>query len=399
MSSLASILASRRKRLVRSLTYGALLGLFTFFAGVFAFGICAWWCLESAAGAAIERDPFLFLVFLACGCLLATLCLGLSGVLLTFGSMPEGVRLPPYAAGPLHEKVARMGARFGGIGVDSVWITGDMNAALLQRPRWGLFGRMQTHLLIGLPLAHSVSPRQLSAVLAHEFGHLSVQRSGSAAWARHLSAWWFRVSDALAERVPCCAPVVDWWTRADVLRAVELSRVDEFEADAEAARMVGAKTIANALVEVALKERFLCEDYWCKVLQQSEVRSRPSIRPYRDMPLGMATGFKAPANASVVMGNLCEEGAERFERMHPTLCERLEALGMPVEQLIPSSGVEETAANHLLKPLLPTLSLVFDRAWWLGTRETWIRSHRRALRRARRADGPPRGLAGNTESR
>lgn len=384
MREAASILAARRERLVGLLTRRALLGLFAFATLAAVSVSCAWWSLAAAADAAFAREPFPFLVFLAAGCLMTSLGLRLLVALATAGAMPQGVRLPAFAAGALHDQIAAMSARFGGVRIDSVWITADMNAAVLQRPRWGLAGPMQTHLLIGLPLTHSVSPRQLSAVLAHEFGHLTVQRIGGAAWARHLFAWWFRVSDALAEQWPCCAALIDRWTRPEVHWAVELSHVDEFEADAEAARMVGAETVADALVELALKERFLCQDYWCKVLQQSEVRSKPLIRPYRDMALGMTTGFKAPASASLVMSCLCDASADDDGgRMHPTVRERLEALGMPGECLSMPRGAEETAASRLLKPLLPSLSLAFDQAWWLGTRETWMRSHRRALMRQR----------------
>lgn len=387
MSDAASILASRRERLVVLLTRSAVSGLFSVVAVAAAFALCTWWCLAAAADALVARDSVLFVISLALVCIVAALCIGLLRVLWSVAALPDGVRLPPLAADALHEKVGQMSAHFGGVGVDAVWITGDMNAAVVQRPRWGLVGRMQTHLLIGLPLAHSISPQQFSAVLAHEFGHLSLQRTGAAAWARHLVAWWFRVSDGLVERLPCTAAIIDRWTRADLVRAIELAHVDEFEADAAAARRVGAESVASALLEVAIKERFLFEDYWCKVLQQSMVRPRPLIRPYREMALGMSAGFRAPETAASVMSSLHDESSDCADPMHPTVWERLEALGMPVDCLDPGSRDEETVADRLLKPLLPSLSLVFDRAWWLGTREMWIRSHRRATRsrRAQRA--------------
>lgn len=387
MRDAASILASRRERLVVLLTRNAVLGLSSVIAAALAFAICTLWCLAAAANAVAAGDSVPFVTFLVLACIMAALCIGLLRVLWSVAALPDGVRLPPLAAGALHDKVSQMSADFGGAGVDSIWITGDMNAAVVQRPRWGLVGRMQTHLLIGLPLAHSISPQQFSAVLAHEFGHLSLQRTGAAAWARHLVAWWFRVSDGLAERLPWTATIIDRWTSADIMRSIELAHVDEFEADAAAARRVGAESVANTLLEVAIKERFLFEDYWCKVLQQSMVRRRPLIRPYREMALGMSAGFRAPANAASVMSSLHDENPDGADLMHPTVWERLEALGMPVDCLDAGNSDEDTVANRLLKPLLPSLSLVFDRAWWLGTREKWIRSHRRAMRsrRARRA--------------
>lgn len=380
MSDTASILASRRARLVGSLTRHALAGLVSLAVVIVASGVAAGWSVAAAVSAATDRDPLLFLGLLVGACFMAGLCLGLFGVMFSFVAMPDGVRLPPLAAGALHAKVEQMSASFGGMNIDSVWITGDMNAAVVQRPRWGLVGRMQTHLLIGLPLAHSISPRQFSAVLAHEFGHISLQRKGAAAWSRHIVAWWFRVSDALAERLPFGEVIIDRWTHAALLQAVELAHVDEFEADAEAARKVGAEVVANALLEVALKERFLLQDYWCKVLQQSEVRRRPLIRPYREMALGMSAGFRVPTSATSLMSSLCDESSDCADHLHPSVWQRLEALGLPIDGLTVASRDEGTVANRLLEPLLPALSLVFDRAWWLGTRDKWVRSHRRAIR-------------------
>lgn len=379
MNTTVSSLQARRVALAGSLTRRAVVGLLLLGSLTATLLVASVMLLHSGLSGLLS-DPSLHAFFaFAVGALSGYVGVKCLSWLAIPDGLPEGVCVPRGAARSLHRKIRRMSKRFGGIRVDAVWVTGDMNAAVLQRPRWGLVGRMETHLLIGLPLTHSVSPLQLSAILAHEFAHLATQRNGSAAWARHFRSWWFRVVDRFVRDVPCCAGWIDHLTEYDVVRGVELSRLEEFEADEIAARLVGADLVGEALIEVALKERFLFEDYWCKVLEQSSKRARPRFRPYREMGHGMVAGFRRPAADSESLRELCETHVAGPTALHPSLIERLGALGTS-----PAASREEdtdqSAASRHLSPLLPTLSWVFDRQWWVTARSSWRRTHRRARR-------------------
>lgn len=288
------------------------------------------------------------------------------------GVQPEGVLLPRKAAPALHRTVDRVGRRFGGLAIDSIRVTGDMNASILQRPRWGWIGPIETHLMIGLPLAHSVSARQFSAILAHEFAHLASQRQGVAAWGSHIRGWWFRVVDRCIEESPGFGSLFERWSAGELRDALVLARLEEFEADAIASQVVGARLLGETIVEVALKERFLSEDYWRKVMAQSSHQPQPSIRPYRDMGLGMVTGFRRPASG---LPHLVGRKTERSSSMsfHPSLAERLRVLGVTPGL---SSGRPASAAVSYLEPLLPALAWVFDRAWWQEARPAWQQRYR-----------------------
>ena len=287
---------------------------------------------------------------------------------------PDGVRLERDAAPALHRLIERMQRRFGGVRIDAVWVAGDMNAAIMQRPRWGWFGPMETHLIIGLPLAHSVSRRQFSAILAHELAHLWLQRRGVSAWWGHLRAWWFRALDRCIDDVPVFGRLLERSSASDLHDAMRLARIEEFEADALAARVVGGHLVAEALVEVALKERFLSEDYWRKVMEQSSDKARPLIRPFREMGLGMTAGFRRPAQDSLAMRTLLGQPTSAAD-FHPALSERLRMLGVIPE--VPR-GEARSLACACLAPILPTLAWVFDRAWWEASRSDWRRRFERA---------------------
>ncbi len=371
MHPLSSRVARVRGRLAFVLGLRAVTGLSAFALLALVLAASAVWCGASAWDA-LTRGAVGIAVISAIGFLLS---IALTVRCLLWLSAPApcpgGVCVPYEAARPLHRMVRRIGSRLGGAAVDAIWIGGDMNAAILQRPRWGCFGRMESHLIIGLPLVHSVSRRQFSAILAHEFAHLAYQRQGAAAWWSHFRAWWFRVLDRCIEDTRWFGRLLERWSEIDLRGALRLARLDEFEADAGAARAVGAGLVGEALVEVALKERFLSEDYWRKVMAQSRLQPQPSIRPYREMGLGVMAGFRRPLPGAVDIRELFDDGGFTPD-FHPSLVERLAALRVGPSV---SHGERITAADAYLAPLLPALSLVFDRAWWQGSRTAWRRAY------------------------
>ena len=319
-----------------------------------------WWWHEAATSKSWGTSLW-WLAVCASSCWLTA---RLGACVFASNPMPLGVVLSPELAPSLHDLVNGVARDFAGVRIDALWITGDMNAAVLQRPAKGLYGAMQTHLLIGLPLVHSVSERQLSAILAHEFGHLACQRQGRHAWTCHARAWWFRALDNCIERLPLLGHVIDRLTECDVVQAQALCRLEEFEADRAAASSVGAPLLAQTLVEVAARERFLRCDYWVKVMAQCAQRPRPSVRPYRDMGFGMVAGFLPSAEREDYL--LGDEGAE--DGLHPTLSERLDALQ---EVPVLDSFVEDSVAERHLGDLLASLAWELDRAWWSATRGQW----------------------------
>lgn len=294
----------------------------------------------------------------------------LAGVICHTSAPPQGIRVPREAAEELHRLLDAAARRLGVKPVDAVWITSDMNAFVLQRPAWGWIGPIRTHLLIGLPLAHSISAAQLTAVLAHEFSHLARQRSGLGAHSAHARAWWARVLDRAFENFPWAARWLERGSHRFYRDMLRLSRLEEFEADAHAAGLVGAALMGETLVEIGLKARFLEQDYWPKVMAQSMQFPSPSIRPYREMGLGVAAGFLRRESVVEDLSHF-EAGGGNLP-LHPTLSERLRALGAPLQAALDDPP---SAASHYLGPLLPTLAWAFDRAWWADARDGWQQSY------------------------
>lgn len=275
---------------------------------------------------------------------------------------PHGIRLPRESAPDFFRLVDVIASQLGVAPIEDVRIVEDMNAQVLQRPAWGVAGPMRTCLMIGLPLAHSLSPPQFAAVLAHELAHLGVQRRGWDGFAAHLRAWWVRTLDRLSTGFPRAGRLLDGHSRRYCNAMLRLARIEEFEADAAAARLVGAGLLGDALVEVSLKSRFLLRDYWPRVVARGADPGRSAVRPYREMGLGVEAGFVRSAAETACA--LCEDEGDCFA-LHPPLRLRLRALRVPLR--VPTGGAQ-SAARHYFAALLPTLAWVFDRAWWADVR-------------------------------
>lgn len=302
-----------------------------------------------------------------------------------------GILLPESRVPGLRRRVDRLCAQLGARRIDHIVVTPDMNAAVFCRPAFGLCGPMRTTLLLGIPLAHSLTARQLSAVLAHELAHLSAQLDGAGAWSAHLRTWWLRCVDRIEGDRSATARLLLWLlaplARLDLEQSVALSRLDEFEADAVAARAVGSPALAGALIELAMKDRFLHDDYWVRVMEQAADRRRPRMRPFREMGLGVQVGF-VRRDALAGLDHLLRSEGGGLDT-HPSLPERLDALRIGRLGGLPVAAEGPSAAEHYFAGLLPTLSLAFDRMWWQASADDWrqryrqARGHRRLQRRMR----------------
>lgn len=294
---------------------------------------------------------------------------------------PLGIRVADEEAPDFRNRLDALCRRLKTRRVDEILITPDMNSAVVTRPRFGLVGPMQATLLLGVPLVHSLTARQLTAVLAHELAHLRCQRSGINAWTAHLRAWWLRVQDRIDDDrswlAKLCRPLLMPVATVDVMEALQLSRLEEYQADACAARAVGKRVFVSALVEVAMKDRFLNEIYWDKVLGQAQHRKRPSFRPFRDMGLGMQAGFMRSEALAEVAPLLATLGKSDPTDTHPVLTERLTAL-----RTGPLANIQkgQSAAEQFFGQILPTLSWAFDQLWWQVEKPDWRRRYRRAQR-------------------
>lgn len=270
-----------------------------------------------------------------------------------------------------------------------VLIDGDCNASVGQRPRLGLLGWSRNYLLLGLPLLEGLSRAEMRAVLAHEFAHLSRDHGRFSHWLYRLRRSWEEVFQQLA-RPPgpgqsARRSFVTWFWPKFNAHAFVLSRTNEYEADAQAARLAGKQEMAAALVRLRLLSRHLDENFWPDLWRLANAQATP------------------PADVFGRLRDSLRRGPPEVERQrwlteafrtkttnsdtHPCLTERLGALAVnpdswPVSAV--ATAATPSAAECLLGAALEPIRAAVSAHWRTEMAKDWRERHARAAALAHR---------------
>src|SRR5689334_9433120 len=249
---------------------------------------------------------------------------------------------------------------------DDVFLTLEANAAVRQTSR----GRRA--LIIGVPLLHILSERELRGVIAHEFGHYS---GGDT----RLGPWIYRTRETIIRTVQQLSdddgdeswsqrivrkPFI-WYGNAFLRITAKISRRQEFAADRRAVASAGRDAYAHGLERVhAYGPAF--DAYWA-----NEVA--PLLRRGHRPPVSEGfSRFIAHQNVTHAADNhleyLRDEKTDPYDS-HPSLPERLAAIeGLPagepdhsgcaIELLRDPAAVERAQLEFLFGPDVANLDAI-----------------------------------------
>lgn len=294
------------------------------------------------------------------------------------------VRIPPpegiYLTGDLKQRVldffepVRVAA--GGRNVDEVVIVDEVNAAVQQQPRWGLFGPVTNYLIIGAPMFHVMSPSELKAVIAHEFGHLSHAHGRMGASVYRLDHTLRHAAHAIHEKAQSGLAEFSfrffhWFYPRFETVTFAMRRGQEYEADRVAAEATSAQAIASSLCRLYSVDSTWGR-YWNEVW--SSARTQPdnaAIAPYRDLAKSLPPLEDRAAGDAAVAEALEQE--TDFADTHPCLRDRLAALNMAPD---PKPIPDETALDAIFPaPEREALLQLLDDQWRRDSGPHWQDRH------------------------
>ena len=278
---------------------------------------------------------------------------------------PEGVRLSAGEAPGLRALAERIRCDLAVAPLHGIVINGAVNAAVVQRPRFGLVGSAQNYLIIGLPLLEALSAEQFEAVLAHEFGHLSRKHGAFSARVYSARMGLGNLAVALDQRgrwlVRFLRPFYRWYVPYLDAYSFVLARRVEAEADRLAAARTSAVALCSALVAIALQSRRLDRGFWPAIDDRQTADGLPPSTLFEEMGRFLAVPF-AHAEQSVRSALLRKT---EYDDTHPALFERLRALGVDVSDVARSlaSAGGATAAEVFLESDRAQIQKDLN-AWW-----------------------------------
>jgi Zn-dependent protease with chaperone function len=159
-----------------------------------------------------------------------------------------GPRLTPANAPELFTIIHDVAKTTGQARPEEVYLLGDVNAWVAHRG--GVMGFGSRRLMgVGLPLINGLSQAELRSVIAHEFGHYV---SGDVA----LGPWIHKTRGAIGRALHglsgnwLLTKVFEWYGNMFMRMTMQVSREQEFVADATAARVAGVDASVSALKRV-----------------------------------------------------------------------------------------------------------------------------------------------------
>ncbi|MGI4865045.1 MAG: M48 family metallopeptidase [Janthinobacterium lividum] len=308
---------------------------------------------------------------------------------------PQGRPLSRAEAGPLHDLLHEQTRALRAPAVHSILLTTDYNAAAMQLPRLGLLGWPRNYVLVGLPLLQTLTPEQAAAVIAHELGHLRGGHGRFAALVYRVNQSWAQLVHNLEQsgRRTIVRNFTDWYVPRFNAWSHPLRRTAEFEADAAAARITSPAALAQALCALEVREPALNQLFWEPLFKSAAEELNPPADPISRLLAVARTAQLPTEEAATLLRRAHEADPDPFDT-HPTLGERLGALGQPIAApLLPTT----TAAEAWLGASLPTLAQELDSEWTTARTVPWQERHaqlsaqrrRLAELQAQQAAGPP----------
>jgi Zn-dependent protease with chaperone function len=292
---------------------------------------------------------------------------------------PSGRILEPEEAPDLWSALKDLSLSLNAPFPDQILITTEFNASVVQLPRLGILGWQKNYLLLGLPLMDALTPEQFRGVLAHELAHLSGNHGRFSSWIYRVRKTWMQILGQLQSNGHSFIfdYFFNWYAPFFNAYSFVFLRMNEYEADRCAAQVVGPKNIAEALINVQIRNHFLEHSFWPSISRQINEQAEPPAALYTHM-------------LNTLRLDLAFHDAERWfhqalrqqtntQDTHPCLAERLSALGLRPDwqpELPPSTVViEVSAAHHFLQRVLEPLTDYFNESWKQEVSLSWQEHH------------------------
>jgi Zn-dependent protease with chaperone function/3-phenylpropionate/cinnamic acid dioxygenase small subunit len=300
---------------------------------------------------------------------------------------PQGLALKRAQAPALFAAIDDMRRRMKGPRFHHVLVTDDLNAAVVQRPLFGLAGWPRNYLILGLPLLDALTPQEALAVVAHEYGHLAGSHSRFAAYIYRLRHTWGTIQQISQQWSGWTGRplqrLVGWYAPYFNAYTFVLARANEYQADAASAELVGAGVAASALKRVDISAA-----RYQAYVDQTFGAMRDAPAPPQDFAsrwAQRASEAAPPDDAQRWLASALER-ASQVHDTHPVLRERLRALpgqGRLLQEL-PAPLAGPSAATAWLGAHAATLRETLQRQWQERVASPWKERHEELQQRVQR---------------
>lgn len=360
------------KHRLQRLIYLGYAVIFTLFASLILLaGGTTWLALTSSALMIFLLKTKLILV-------LVTLIWMLIRSVFIYIPSPHGYELERKKYSTLWSEVDTISKTLSTPPVHKIILNTELNAALVQTPRFGLLGPTQNTLVLGLELLLALSTQQARSVLAHELAHLSGNHSKFAGKIYRIRHSWSQIDQAFMQANALGTGLISkffaWYAPYFAGYSYVLARDNEYEADYIASQLTSRETAASALVVVNVLSEFTQQQFWKPLFERPYTQAQPESQIY-----SLLRKFYQQADVK-------DEDFKRYLRTalnrktnpndtHPALMQRLKALKLVN---LNTSYAHEAKAITWLEPEVEQVFKHFNREWVEAYGAQWDDLHERS---------------------
>jgi Zn-dependent protease with chaperone function len=255
--------------------------------------------------------------------------------------------------------------------IHQVILTPELNAAVVQTPRLGIFGWHKNSLIVGLELLLILSAEEMRAVLAHELGHLSGNHSRFNGWIYRVRIMWQKVMDEFEHSQSFGAKLLQrffyWYVPRFSAYSFALARNNEYEADAISVELTDKQTATRALVNVYASSPNIDEHYWSSYFKKADHMPEPDHAPYEGLVRFMKDNKIAQADMIARIKQAMED-ATGYADTHPALKDRIDSIGG--EPVLPEPA-RISAAREWFGDQYKRVLKEFDNDWYTNNKADW----------------------------
>jgi Zn-dependent protease with chaperone function len=279
---------------------------------------------------------------------------------------PEGLKINRAKVPALVQEIDALRLQLGVKPLSQIILTDNLNAAMVQTPRLGIFGWHKTTLVLGIQLLMTLTPEEARGVIAHELAHYSHSHAAFAGRIYRARIAWQKIADAIEAKTTLGGSVfrkaIAWYMNRFDAYSYPLAQANEYEADRAASAVTGG-AMAAALERVTVMDQWLSEAYWRPQLDVKRLSTDAPTKPFHSLEQFLASTSPSGDAVTRILAAARDEKTEVWNT-HPAFTDRLRALGVDASTLSGSRPLGTSAARAWLGTAYEDILQWFDERWF-----------------------------------
>jgi Zn-dependent protease with chaperone function len=284
---------------------------------------------------------------------------------------PEGYRINKTQSPELFDQIESLRKQLNTPKIHEIVITPELNAAIQQTPRLGVFGWHKNSLILGIELLMGLNQKEVLSVIGHELGHLSGGHSKFNGWIYRVRMSWMHIMFTMTQLRGVALWVFgkffNWYAPYFNAYSFALARANEFEADQIAVEVTSAQDFANGLGKVYVLNERLHQKYWNDLEKKAFFNPKICTSSLTElMQVMQEWKFDEDEVQQCIDKNL--KNKTNYGDTHPSLADRLKPLQI---QPVFDFDSKKSALQSWFSDSKAVVLEKMDQMWAELNKETW----------------------------